>query len=178
MQAGIVVNAAGAWADAIAAMAGADPLDLVPYRRSMAQLAAPGGRDVTAWPFVEEVAESWYAKPDAGRWLVSPADRDAVAPFDAWPDDMVLAEGLARYQEAVTEEVTRPLSSWAGLRTFAPDGVPVVGPAPDAPGFWWFAGQGGYGFQIAPALAAVLEARMAGEPHPAAAALDPARLRT
>ncbi len=173
----IFVNAAGAWADRVATLAGVAPLGLVPRRRSLAQLAAPEGRDVSGWPFVEEIGEAWYAKPDAGRWLVSPADADPVEPFDAWPDDMVLAEGLARYQEAVTAEVTRPLTTWAGLRTFAPDGAPVVGPDPDRPGFWWFAGQGGYGFQIAPALADLIAERMAGRFPAPAAALDPGRLR-
>ena len=176
-EARLVVNAAGAWADEVAARAGVAPLGLVPHRRSMAQLAAPHDLDVSGWPFVEEVGEAWYAKPDAGRWLVSPADADPVEPFDAWPDDMVLAEGLARYQEAVTAEVTRPMTTWAGLRTFAPDGAPVVGPDPDRPDFWWFAGQGGYGFQIAPALAVLVAELMAGRRPALAAALDPARLR-
>jgi D-arginine dehydrogenase len=176
-EAGILLNAAGAWADKIAGLAGIAPLGLVPYRRSIAQLAAPDGHDVSGWPFVEEVGEAWYAKPDAGRWLVSPADADPVEPFDAWPDDLVLAEGLARYQEAVTVAVTRPLTTWAGLRTFALDAVPVVGPDPDRPDFWWFAGQGGYGFQIAPALAILLGERISGRSSGLAHALDPVRLR-
>lgn len=157
-----VVNAAGAWADPVAAMAGLAPLGLQPHRRSMAQLAAPGERDVTDWPFVEEVDESWYARPDAGRWIVSPADEDPVDPGDAWADDMVLAEGLARYQDAVTVEVTKPLTSWAGLRTIAPDRTLVVGPDPRMAGVWWSAGQAGYGFQTAPAVSRLLAAQMQG----------------
>ncbi|QFU07722.1 bifunctional tRNA (mnm(5)s(2)U34)-methyltransferase/FAD-dependent cmnm(5)s(2)U34 oxidoreductase [Rhodobacteraceae bacterium THAF1] len=175
-----VVNAAGAWADTVATMAGLEALRLIPHRRSVAQLAAPGGHDVSDWPFVEEVGEAWYAKPDAGRWLVSPADADPVDPGDAWADDMVLAEGLARYQDAVTEEVTRPLHSWAGLRTFAHDKTLVIGPDPRAPGFWWLAGQGGYGFQTAPAAARHLAERVDGRAPAlgaqASTALDPERL--
>ena len=100
--------------------------------------------------------ESWYAKPQSGKLLVSPADADPVPPQDAWPDDMVLAEGIARFEAAVNHDVTRVEHSWAGLRSFAPDGVPVLGPSPEDPQFIWCAGQGGYGFQTAPAIAALV----------------------
>ncbi|MBJ3762372.1 FAD-binding oxidoreductase [Maribius pontilimi] len=177
-----VVNAAGAWADGVAAMAGVGPLGLAPKRRSMAQMAAPGGHDVSDWPFVEEVGEAWYAKPDAGRWIVSPAEEDPVEASDAWADDMVLAEGLARYQDAVTVEVTRPLSTWAGLRTIAPDRTLVIGADPRARGFWWLAGQAGYGFQTAPAAARLIADLMGGAAPDLApatvAALAPDRLLT
>ncbi|MEE9454359.1 MAG: FAD-binding oxidoreductase [Paracoccaceae bacterium] len=148
----IVVNAAGAWADKIAAMAGVQPLGVQPYRRSMARIAAPMGYDISGWPMLLSASESWYAKPDAGKWLVSAAEEDPVEPMDAWADDMVLAEGLARYQEFVTAPVTRVENSWAGLRSFAPDRTPVVGFDPAARGFFWLAGQGGYGVQTAPAI--------------------------
>ena len=175
----VLVNAAGAWADQIAVMAGVKPLGLTPYRRSMARLAAPGGHDVGGWPMIFGPAETWYAKPDAGALLVSPAEEDPVSPHDAYADDMVLAEGLARYQDHVTEEVTRPLATWAGLRTFAPDRQLVLGRAADAPSFIWCAGQGGYGFQTAPA-ASQLVADIVGNRMPEvgadlAAALSPAR---
>ncbi len=150
-EADLLVNAAGPWADEIAKLAGARPLGLQPLRRSMARLAAPGGQDVSRWPMLLGAGETWYAKPDAGALLVSPADEDPAAPMDAWPEDMVLAEGLALYQGFVTEEVTRPIATWAGLRTFAPDRSLVLGPDPHVPGFIWSAGQGGYGFQTAPA---------------------------
>ncbi|MCG8493584.1 MAG: FAD-dependent oxidoreductase, partial [Sneathiellales bacterium] len=94
----------------------------------------------------------FYAKPEAGTLMVSPADEDPVEPHDAWADDMVLAEGLHRFEEATTMAVTRVEHSWAGLRTFTHDKTPVVGFAPDADGFFWLAGQGGYGIQTAPAL--------------------------
>ena len=100
----------------------------------MARIAAPGGHDVSGWPMFFGAGETWYAKPDAGALIVSPAEEDPVEPMDAWPEDMTLAEGLARYQAHVTEEVTRPLATWAGLRSFAPDRTLVLGPEPDAPG--------------------------------------------
>lgn len=151
----ILVNAAGAWADKIAALAGVTPMGIQPYRRSVALLPTPGGHDVSDWPMLLDATETWYAKPDAGKWLVSSAEEDPVDAMDAWADDMVIAEGLARYQEFVTEEVRRVESNWAGLRSFAPDRSPVVGFDPAAKGFFWLAGQGGYGVQTSPALSAL-----------------------
>jgi len=148
----VIVNAAGAWADEIAAMAGLPRLGLQPYRRSAAIIPAPEGHDTEHWPIFGSIAETWYAKPEAGKLMVSPADEDPVDPHDAWPEDMVLAEGLHRFEQAVTHEVTRLEHSWAGLRTFAPDRTPVAGFDPRGNGFFWLAGQGGYGVQTAPAL--------------------------
>ncbi len=150
-KAEMIVNAAGAWADSVAKLAGVAAIGIQPYRRSMARLPAPNGHDVRHWPFAISAGERWYAKPDAGSWLVSPADTDPVEPHDAWADDMVLAEGLARYEEMVTAPVTRLQTSWAGLRSFAPDNTLVVGADKAEPSFFWLAGQGGYGFQSAPA---------------------------
>ena len=179
LRARVVVNAAGAWADALARIAGVAPLGLRPLRRSMARLPAPGGHDVAGWPMVLGAGERWYAKPDAGALIVSPADTDPVEPHDAWADDMVLAEGLARYEEMVTEPVTRVTASWAGLRSFTRDRTLAIGFAPDAPGFFWLAGQGGYGFQTAPAAAQLAADLIAGRPPvlgtDLVAALDPAR---
>lgn len=180
-QAKHVVNAAGAWVDHIAALAGIAPIGILPKRRSMARLPAPGGHDVTSWPMLMGVGESWYAKPDAGKFLVSPADADLVEPHDAFADDMVLAEGLARYEEMVTTPVTRVESNWAGLRSFAPDGALVLGPDPDQADFIWCAGQGGYGFQTAPAASQLIADLLAGRPSDldaaTHAALSPERLR-
>jgi glycine/D-amino acid oxidase-like deaminating enzyme len=175
----LLVNAAGAWVDRIAAMAGVAPLGFTPLRRSMARLAAPGGHDTRAWPMLFGPGESWYAKPDAGALLVSPAEEDPAEPHDAWADDMVLAEGLARYEEMVSVPVTRPIATWAGLRTFAPDRTLVIGFASDAPDFFWLAGQGGYGMQSSPA-ASRLAADLIGGTRPeldaaTVAALSPAR---
>jgi len=125
--------------------------------------------------------ESWYAKPDAGGWIVSPAEEEPVAPMDAWADDTVLAEGLARYEAHVREPVTRPVATWAGLRTFAPDRALAIGEDPGAAGFFWLAGQGGYGFQTAPAAAALLADLLLGRLPVLAgevvAALSPGRFR-
>lgn len=147
----LLVNAAGAWVDQVAAMAGVRPLGFTPNRRSMARIPAPGGHDIGGWPMIFGAGEAWYAKPDAGALIVSPAEEDPQDPHDAWADDMVLAEGLARYEEMVTEPVTRLISNWAGLRTFSPDRVLVIGRDAGQPDFFWLAGQGGYGFQTCPA---------------------------
>ena len=180
-EARLLVNAAGAWADRVAALAGIAPIGLTPLRRSMARIPAPGGHDVASWPMIFGAGESWYAKPDAGKLIVSPAEEDPAEPHDAWADDMVLAEGLARYEARVTEPVTRVETSWAGLRTFAPDRCLVRGPDPRDPAFVWCAGQGGYGFQTSPAASALLAARVAGTPPDlppeVVAALAPDRFR-
>ena len=158
----LLINAAGAWIDAVATLAGIKPLGFQPYRRSMARIPAPGGHDVSTWPFLDGVNESWYAKPDAGKWIISPSEEDPVDPHDAWADDMVLAEGLARYEEMVTEPVTRLETSWAGLRTFAPDRSLVIGRDVADPAFFWLGGQGGYGFQTAPAASRLVADLLAG----------------
>jgi D-arginine dehydrogenase len=157
-----LVNAAGAWVDVIAQMAGIAPLGVTPLRRSMARIPAPGGQDVSSWPMLFGPGENWYAKPDAGALIVSPAEEVLMPPMDAWADDMMLAEGLARYEAHVTEPVTRMLSNWAGLRTFAPDRNLVLGPDPRDASFIWMAGQGGYGFQTAPAASQLVADLVAG----------------
>ncbi|SLN23889.1 NAD(P)/FAD-dependent oxidoreductase [Ruegeria meonggei] len=176
-----LVNAAGAWVDQIAALAGIAPIGIVPKRRSMARLPAPGGHDVRNWPMMLGTGETWYAKPDAGKLLVSPSEADPVAPQDAYADDMVLAEGLARYEKMMTQPVTRVEANWAGLRSFAPDGTLVLGPDPSDPSFIWSAGQGGYGFQTCPAASQLIADLATGTQSvldPAVlAALSPNRLR-
>ena len=178
-QARTLVNAAGAWVDVIARMAGIAPLGFTPLRRSMARIPAPGGHDVSGWPMLFGPGENWYAKPDAGALIVSPAEEDPVDPHDAYADDMVLAEGLARYEANVTEPVTRLLASWAGLRTFARDRTLVLGPDTGDAQFIWCAGQGGYGMQSSPGASQLLADIIAGRPSalPAdmIAALSPAR---
>jgi len=150
-EARLIVNAAGPWVDEIAKLAGVAPIGFTPLRRSMARIPAPGGHELGGWPMVFGVGESWYAKPDAGSLIVSPAEEDPQPPMDAWADDMVLAEGLARYEEMVSEPVTRLEANWAGLRTFSPDRHLCIGFDAAERGFFWHAGQGGYGFQTAPA---------------------------
>jgi len=176
----ILVNAAGAWADEVAVLAGLPRIGLQPCRRSAAIIPAPAGYATQHWPIFGSIAETWYAKPEAGKLMVSPADEDPVDPHDAWPDDMVLAEGLDRFEQAVTHQVRRVEHSWAGLRTFAPDRTPVAGFDPRADGFFWLAGQGGYGVQTAPALSRVAAALIIGGGLPidatTRAALAPDRL--
>lgn len=164
-----IVNAAGAWVDEVAVMAGIAPLGVTPLRRSMARIPAPGGHDVSRWPMLFGPGETWYAKPDAGALIVSPAEEDPMPPMDAWADDMVLAEGLARYEAHVTEPVTQVTSNWAGLRTFSPDRNLVLGPDPADASFIWMAGQGGYGFQTAPAASQLVADLVAGRPPQIAA---------
>lgn len=151
-EAPVIVNAAGAWADEVAKLAGVRQVGLIPHRRSVAILPVPEGQDVARWPLVGSLDETWYAKPQSGKLLVSPADEDPVPPMDAWSDDMVLAEGLDRFEQAMDYPVTRVERTWAGLRSFVADRTPVAGYAPDAEGFFWLAGQGGYGIQTSPAL--------------------------
>ncbi|MGB0438545.1 MAG: NAD(P)/FAD-dependent oxidoreductase [Paracoccaceae bacterium] len=180
ITADVVVNAAGAWADVLAQLAGVRPIGVQPYRRSMARVAAPAGQNVHEWAFIDGVKEQFYAKPDAGALLVSPADETPVAPHDAWASDLVLAEGIAAYEAMVTAPVTRMLANWAGLRSFVPDRSLVIGPDPQAPGFVWLAGQGGYGFQTAFGAACLLRDLMLGHtpdlPAQTVQALSPARL--
>ncbi|WP_341366962.1 FAD-dependent oxidoreductase [Yoonia sp. BS5-3] len=174
-----IVNAAGAWVDQIADMASIPPLGFTPLRRSMARIAAPGGHDPRNWPMLFGPGEDWYAKPDAGALIVSPAEEDPTTPHDAYADDMTIAEGFARYQPYVTEPVTRPLSTWAGLRTFAPDRNLVLGPDVNDSSFIWCAGQGGYGMQSAPgasqALADIIGGGTYALPIETMAQLSPAR---
>ncbi len=174
-----IINAAGPWADEIAALAGISAVGLTPYRRSMARIPAPNNLDVSNWPMLFGVGETWYAKPDAGQLLVSPADEDATTPHDAYADDMTLAEGIDRYSQVVTSTVTRITANWAGLRTFAPDRTLVIGPDAHDPTFFWSAGQGGYGMQTAPGASQLLADLVTGKgselPQSTVDALSPKR---
>lgn len=165
-EAPVLVNAAGAWADRLAIMAGVRPLGLTPLRRTIIVFDPPSGVDVRAWPFVKTAADQLYIMPDAGRLLASPVDEEPDEPGDAQPDEYGMALAAHRVGEFTTLEVPRIAHKWAGLRTFAPDRVPVAGYAPDAPGFFWLAGQGGYGLQTAPAMAAIVEALVTGGAWP------------
>ncbi len=162
----VVVNAAGAWADELAAMAGVAPVGLVPKRRTALTVDAPGGHADDAWPMVVDIDEQFYLKPDAGRLLLSPADETPSPPCDAQPEELDIAICIDRVEQAFDLQVRRVVNSWAGLRSFVADGVPVIGFADDAPGFFWLAGQGGYGIQSAPAVARVAAALVMGDPLP------------
>jgi D-arginine dehydrogenase len=150
----IVIDAAGAWADDVARLAGLAPLGLQPKRRTAALIAAPDA-DFAGWPLVIDADETVYFKPDAGRLLISPADETDTEPCDAQPDDLDIAIAADRIERMTTLTVRRIAHRWAGLRTFAPDRTPVCGFDPRAEGFFWLAGQGGYGIQTSAALAAL-----------------------
>ncbi len=154
----VIVNAAGAWADEFAALCGAASVGLQPYRRTAMLVDPPPGVDVRAWPAVIDVDEQFYFKPDAGKLLLSPADETLDTPRDVFPEELDIAIGVERVQAALDIEVRRINHSWAGLRTFAPDRVPILGFDPVLPGFFWCAGQGGYGIQTAPAMGRIVAA--------------------
>jgi D-arginine dehydrogenase len=183
-EAPVVVDAAGAWADVVAALAGAAPIGLQPCRRTGVIVEAPEGADSDAWPMVIDVDEEWYFRPDAGALMLSPADETPCEPCDAQPEELDIAIAVDRVMTATTLDVRRVRRSWAGLRSFVADRTPVVGFAPDAPGFFWLAGQGGYGIQTAPAMGVLAAALVRGDGVPAALAahgvaaedLAPARL--
>jgi D-arginine dehydrogenase len=157
-EARTIVNAAGAWADAIATMAGVATAGLTPLRRTAMMLDLPDGVDGSSWPLVIDVDEEFYFKPDAGRLLASPADETPSAPCDAQADEFDVAVAIDRIQQAADLPVRSISRRWAGLRTFAADRSPVVGFDPRCEDFFWLAGQGGYGIQTAPALAKVAAA--------------------
>lgn len=168
-----LVNAAGAWADEVARRCGVAPLGIHPYRRTMAQLAtapaAPAGM-----PFVTDISGGFYFKPEAGgRLWLSPHDEHAVEPHDVAPEEIDVATAIHRFEQVVDWRVERVERRWAGLRSFAPDRLPVYGPAPGCPRFFWFAGQGGFGIQTAPAAAALAAALLLGGDMPAG--VDPGR---
>lgn len=154
----VLVDAAGAWADTVAELADVRPLGITPLRRTMAQLrVAPAV--ASDLPLVLDLAEKFYFKPDAGRLWLSPHDETPSPPCDAAPEEIDVATAIARLGEVVDWRVERVEHRWAGLRSFAPDRLPVYGFDPAHPRFFWFAGQGGFGIQTAPA-AAELAARL------------------
>jgi D-arginine dehydrogenase len=184
-RAPVLVNAAGAWCDEVARLAGVRPIGVVPKRRSAFVFAPPAGIDASGWPSVVGADESWYFKPDAGLLLGSPANADAVPPQDVQPEEMDIALGMHRIEEATTLQIRRPIRTWAGLRSFVADGDLVGGFDPDAPGFFWLAAQGGYGIQTSAAMGRACAALARSLPLPGDIAdfgltpimLSPQRLR-
>jgi D-arginine dehydrogenase len=178
-----VVNAAGAWVDDVAVRAGVAPIGVVPMRRTAAITPAP--EMVADWPLVMDIAGRYYCEPEPGGLLVSPADETPFPPCDVQPDELDVAMALERVREATGLPLRSVRRAWAGLRTFAPDRVPVLGEDPAAPGFWWLAGQGGAGIKTAPAMGRLLATLVDGGPFPDAASvlgltpdmLSPARFR-
>lgn len=180
----IVVNAAGAWADEVAALAGIGRLAIEPRRRTAMLIDAPPGAAVGTWPMVLDIDEQFYFKPDAGQLLVSPADETPAPASDVQPEEWDIAVAVDRLETATTLSVRSIRRRWAGLRSFAPDRTPVVGFSSEMPGFFWLAGQGGYGIQTSPALSRLAAALVVGLPVPddlehlgvGAGSLSPARL--
>lgn len=185
----VLVNAAGAWGDVLAARCGAAPVGLVPRRRSAFTFRAPAGQATAGWPLVASVdaeGDGWYVKPDAGQLLGSPANADDSLPHDVRPEELDIASAIHRIEAATVLTVGRPTATWAGLRSFVADGELVLGFDDACPGFFWLVGQGGYGIQSAAGAGALAAALLTGAPLPAALAaegVDPAamavqRLRT
>ncbi len=148
-----IVDAAGAWADPVAGLAGLAPLGLTPKRRTAILIDPPPGLAIADWPNVLDVSEQFYFKPQSGLILASPGDETPSPPLDAAPEELDIALCIDRVQAAAELPVRHVVRAWAGLRTFAPDHRPVIGHDDRAEGFFWFAGQGGYGMQTAPAAA-------------------------
>jgi D-arginine dehydrogenase len=162
-----LVNAAGAWADSIAELAGVAPKGLTPTRRTMAVINVPDAMDVRSWPLVVDAAETFYFKPDAGRLVLSPADRTEVPPQDILPDELDVAVAIDRFEAATTLQVRRIEHQWAGLRTFTSDDDPIIGFDADVPDFLWVAGFGGFGVQACEGAGLCCEALLGHKPLPA-----------
>ncbi len=153
LQSKTVINAAGAWADQIAALAELGALNITPKRRTALLVDPPEDIDISDWPLVVDMDESFYFKPDAGKLLLSPADETPTQAADVYPEEIDIATAIDRVCRVTNLEVRRVNHQWAGLRSFAPDKSPVIGFDPRAEGFFWLAGQGGYGVQTAPGVA-------------------------
>jgi D-arginine dehydrogenase len=181
----VVLNAAGAWADTVARMAGVTPIGIEPRRRSAFTFAPPAGVATAAWPAVIGAEEDWYFKPEAGLLLGSPANADPVEPQDVQPEELDVALAIDRIESITTLTINRPARVWAGLRSFVADGSLVGGFAVRAPGFFWVAAQGGYGIQTSAAMGEACAELARGLPFPqhladfglSAAMLSPTRGR-
>ena len=157
IQSDILINASGAWADRLAQLANLKPKNIQPFKRSMARIELDTSNNLSSLPLLVGSDDSWYAKPDAGSMIVSPADVSPCKPHDAWADDEDIALGIYNFENMVEPKVRKITSNWAGLRSFAPDQSLVIGPDPDQPNFFWLAGQGGYGFQTCLAASQIAE---------------------
>ncbi len=183
-EAQVVINAAGAWADQVAELAGIEPIAIEPRRRSAFIFAPPEGLATTHWPMVFGIGDDWYLKPDAGMLLGSPSNADPVAPQDVQPEELDIAQGIYQIEEMTTLKIRRPTRTWAGLRSFVADSDHVGGFDAKTPGFFWVAAQGGSGIMSSPAMGEACAALVRGLPLPAhiaaqglsTQALSPARL--
>ena len=162
----VVVNAAGAWADQVGALFGARAIGLVPHRRSAFTFKPPQGIQTAHWPVVSSLDETYYFKPDAGVLLGSPANADPTVPHDVVPEELDIATGIHHIEAATTLSISRPLRTWAGLRSFVADGELVIGWDDQCEDFLWLAGQGGYGIQSAPGASELAASLVLGRPLP------------
>jgi D-arginine dehydrogenase len=159
----ILVNAAGAWADVIAAKAGVRQQAISPRRRTALLIELPPELDPESWPLTVDIDETIYFRPDAGLLMLSPADETPVEPCDVQPEEIDVAIAIDRFERMTSIKVARLRKKWAGLRSFGPDRSPIIGYDPGADGFFWLAGQGGYGIQSAPAAAQLAADLVRGE---------------
>jgi len=166
VEADVIVNAGGAWADSVASLAGLGRLGLIPYRRTAFLFDPPVGTDCRQWPMVVDAEEQFYFKPEAGRLLGSLAEENATTPCDAQPDDLDVATAVDRIEQVLAFPIHRVDTPWTGLRTFGPDRDPVSGFDPRASGFYWHAGLGGYGIQTAPAISDFAASAVLGRSPP------------
>jgi len=167
VRARTVVNASGAWADVVAGLAGAAAVGLVPKRRTAFTFDAPVGIDLARLPMVIDFDETWYVKPEVGQFLASPADETPSPPCDAQPEELDIAIAVVRIETSTTLRVARIKNKWAGLRSFVADKNLVVGNDPTVDGFFWLAGQGGYGIQTAAAAGRLAASLALGQGLPA-----------
>ena len=175
VRAAVMVNAAGAWADGLAQLAGVRPLGIAPLLRTVVQLRTDPAPPADM-PLVLDIDGNFYFKPEAGRVWLSPHDEIACEPGDVAPDELSVAMAIDRFQNVVDWTVSGVERRWAGLRSFAPDRLPVFGPDPRVEGFVWFAGQGGFGIQTSPAAAKLMAQRLLGNgSDPMTAAIDAAQ---
>ena len=177
VSAGHVINAAGAWCDHVAMMAGARPKGLQPYRRTALTFDVPSGVDISGWPMVVDADEQFYFKPERTQFMGSLAEETPMPPHDVHPEEIDVALAIKRINTATTFAIRHVRSTWAGLRTFAPDRRPVVGADPDVERLFWLAGQGGYGIMTSPAMADLTASLITASPLPSelqAVGFDPA----
>ena len=165
-RASTVVNAAGAWADIVAESSGVAPIGLQPKRRTAFTFNPPAGVDITDWPTVIGLDESYYFKPDAGQLLGSPANADPVGAHDVQPEELDVATGIYYIEELTVLHIRRPKHIWAGLRSFVSDGDLVIGSDERVPSFYWIAAQGGYGIQTAASVSELAASQLMNEPMP------------
>lgn len=173
-----IVNAAGGWADPVADLFGVAPVGIVPHRRTAITVDLPEGIDALTLPEINEIDEDFYMKPEGGRLLASPADATPCEPADVQPEEIDVAWAAHYIEEATTVPVRRIFKSWAGMRSFSSDKLPVIGFARDRPDFFWLAGQGGYGILTSPALGALAANLVVGTSPPEgfdAVGLDPSK---